>query len=89
MWDKGFIFNPINCECECDKSCNTGQYLGYSDCMCKKKIVDLLIEECTENTDETNLVNITITKNNNETKLVTITIAENNNETKLVNINIA
>ena len=29
--DKGFIFNPSNCECECDKSCNTSQYLDYSD----------------------------------------------------------
>ena len=24
---EGFIFNPSNCECECDKYCNTGQYL--------------------------------------------------------------
>ena len=86
--DKGFIFNPSNCKCECDKSCNISQYLDYSDYKYKKKIIDLLIKECTENIDETKLVNITITKNNNETKLVNITIAENNNETKLVNITI-
>ena len=33
--DKGFIFNPSNCKCECDKSCNISQYLDYSDCKCK------------------------------------------------------
>ena len=36
--DKGFIFNPSNCPCECDKSCNISQYLDYSDCKSKKKI---------------------------------------------------
>ena len=25
--DKGFIWNPSNCNCECDKSCNIGEYL--------------------------------------------------------------
>ena len=77
--DKGFIWNPSNCECECDKSCNISQYLDYSDCKCKKKLVDLLIEECTENIDETKLVNITIAKTNNETKLINKAIAENEN----------
>ena len=37
--DKGFIWNPSNCECEFDKSCNIGEYLDYSDCKCKKKLV--------------------------------------------------
>ena len=27
--DKGYFFNPRNCECECDKSCNVGEYLDY------------------------------------------------------------
>ena len=27
--DKGFIFNPSNCQFECDKSCNMSQYLDY------------------------------------------------------------
>ena len=56
--DKGFIWNPRNCECECDKSCNIGQY--YSDCKCQKKIIDPLIEECTKNDDQTKIVNITV-----------------------------
>ena len=63
VWDIGFIFNPSNCECECDKSCNISQYLDYSDCKCKKKLIDPLFEECTEIDDETKLVNITLTEN--------------------------
>ena len=27
MCDKGFIWNPNNYECECDKSCDVGEYL--------------------------------------------------------------
>ena len=27
--DKGFIWNPNNCDCECDKSCHVGEYLDY------------------------------------------------------------
>ena len=27
--DKVFIWNPRNCECECDKSCDVGEYLNY------------------------------------------------------------
>ena len=49
--DKGFIFNPSNCECECDKSCGIGEYLDYSNCQCRKKLIDPLVEECTENMD--------------------------------------
>ena len=65
--DKGFIWNPSNCECECDKSCNIGEYLDYSNCKCRKKLVDPLVEECTKNIDETKLVNITV-KNENKDK---------------------
>ena len=35
--DKGFIWIPSNCECECDKSCDVGEYLDYSNCKCWKK----------------------------------------------------
>ena len=62
--DKGFIWNPSNCECECDKSCNIGEYLDYSNCKCRKKLVDPLIEECTENTDVVKIDN----ENENENK---------------------
>ena len=49
--DKGFIFNPSNCECKCDKSCGISEYLDYSNCKCRKKLLDILIEECTGNID--------------------------------------
>ena len=60
--NKEFIFNPSNCECECDKSCNIGEYLDYSDCKCRKNLINPLVEECTENIDETSLVRKTLDK---------------------------
>ena len=71
--EKGYIFNPSNCECECDKSCNISQYFDYSDCKCKKKLIDPVIEGCTESDDKTKLVNITV-ENDDETKIVNITV---------------
>ena len=68
VWDKGFIQNPSNCECECDKGCDIGGYLDYSNCKCKKKLVDPLVEECTENIDELNLVKKTLGNNENKDK---------------------
>ena len=49
--DKEFIWNPSNCECECNKSCDIREYLDYKNCKCRNKIVDKLVEECTENID--------------------------------------
>ena len=60
---KDFFWNPSNCECECDKSCSIGEY--YSNCKCRKRLIDPLVEECTENIDETKLVNITVENKNN------------------------
>ena len=59
--DKGYIWNPSNCDC--DKSCDIGEYLDYSNCKCRKKLVDPLIEECTENIEETKLVKKTLDEN--------------------------
>ena len=56
LCNKGFIWNPSNCECEYDKSCDISEYLHCSNCKCRKKLVDMLIEECTENIEETKLV---------------------------------
>ena len=50
--DKGYFFNPSNCECEYDKSCDVGEYLDYSNCNCRKKLVDKLVEEYNKNIDE-------------------------------------
>ena len=60
------IWNPINCECGCNKSCDIGEYLDYSNCKCRKKLADLLVEECTENINETSLVKKTLDKNENK-----------------------
>ena len=51
MCDKRFIWNPSNCECKCDESCDIGEYLDYKNCRCRKEIIDKLVEECSENTD--------------------------------------
>ena len=64
--NKGYIFNPSNCECECDKSCNTRQYLDYLDCKCKNKIIDLIVEKCTEYDNKTKIVNKTDNKTDNK-----------------------
>ena len=64
--DKGFIWNPSTCKCECDKSCNNSEYLDYLNCECKKKLVDKLIDECTQNINETKLVEKTLDKNENK-----------------------
>ena len=51
-WDKRFIQNPSNCECECDKSQDVGEYLNYENCKCRKRLVDKLVEECSENVEQ-------------------------------------
>ena len=39
--------------------------MDYSDCKCNKKLIDPLIEECTENDDQTKIINITVENENN------------------------
>ena len=41
--NKGFIWNSSNCECECEKSCDVGEYL--ENCKCRKRLIDKLVEE--------------------------------------------
>ena len=59
MANEGFIWNPSNFECECDKSCDVGEYLDYENCKYRKRLVDKLIEECTETDDEVEMERIT------------------------------
>ena len=63
--DKRPIWNPSNCECECDKNFDIDEYLDYENCNCRNKFADRLIDECTETIEETKLVNITFTENEN------------------------
>ena len=72
MCDKGFIWNSINCEWECDKSYDIGEYLDYKNCKCRKKIIDELTEKCSEciNGNEILLnetLDITSSSDNNKT----------------------
>ena len=49
--------------CESDRYCETGQYLDYKNCVCRKKIIDDLIEQCTS------IVDMDIKNNNNTNTL--------------------
>ena len=64
--DKGSIWNPSNCECEFDKSCDVGEYLEYENCKCRKKLVDELVEECTETVEKLKQAQITSAENENK-----------------------
>ena len=72
--NKGFIWSPKNCECECDKSCDIGEYLDCSNCKCRKKLVDKLVEECTENVKEEKITEITSCQNENKHKCSSCTL---------------
>ena len=65
MCNKRFIWNPSNCECECDKACGVPEYLDYENCKYRKILVAPLIEECTETVEEVKLAKITLAKNKN------------------------
>ena len=60
-YDKGYIWNPSNCACECDKSCGIGQYLDYKNCVCRNSLVDKLVEECANIIDGDTIYNKTLT----------------------------
>ena len=66
--DKDFIWNPSNCECECNKACDFSEYLDYKNCICKKRLVNKLVEECNETIDEVKLTKITPAENENNYK---------------------
>ena len=54
--DKGFISNPSNCEREYDKSCDIGEYLSYENFKWRKKLIDKLVAECSENIDSNEMI---------------------------------
>ena len=68
MCDKGFLWNPSNCECECDQVCGVGECLDYENCKCRKKLVAPLIEECTGTVVEVKLAKLTLAENENSCK---------------------
>ena len=58
MCYKGFIWYPSNCECECDKLCDVGEYLDYKNCKCRKSLINKSIEECSKNIYENEALDI-------------------------------
>ena len=49
-----------------DKWCDFGEYLDYENCKCRKRLVDKLVEECTENIDEAKLTEVALFEHVNE-----------------------
>ena len=77
--NKGYAWNPSNSECECDKSCDVGEYLDYENCKCRKRLVDKLVQECNENIDEAKLTKIALFEHKNKcvcyyTVLIVLTV---------------
>ena len=66
--NKRFIWNPSNCGCESDKSCDVGELFDYKKCKCCKKLVDKLVEECTETVEEVKFAKITLAEDKNRHK---------------------
>ena len=58
--DKGYIWNPSKCACECDKLCDIVQYLDYKNCVCRKSLVDKLVQECISVIDGDTMYNETL-----------------------------
>ena len=51
------MWNPITCECQCDKWCKQWQYLDHKNCVCKNKLIGRVVEECTSVINETMINN--------------------------------
>ena len=73
-YDKVFIWNRSNCECEEDKACGVGEYLYYENCKCRKRIVDKLVDECTETVEEVKIAKIALAENENSYKCSSRTV---------------
>ena len=67
-------WNPSNCKCECDKSCDIGDYLDYENRKCRKKLIDKLVEECTETNNGVKIAKITLAENENKHKRSSCTL---------------
>ena len=72
--DKGVIWNLSNCQCDCDKACGIGECLDYENCKCRKKLVNKLVDECTETIEEVKLAKRTLAENGNNYKCSSSTV---------------
>ena len=53
-----------------NESCDIDEYLGYSNCKCRKRLVDKLDQKCTKNIDEVKITS----KNEHENKYSSCTL---------------
>ena len=59
--DDGFIWNSSVCECECNESCDAGEFLDFENGKCRKRLIDKLVEECSEKINANEMVkNVTL-----------------------------
>ena len=72
--DKGSAFNTSNCGCECDRSCDIGEYLDHKNCKCRHKIAGALVEKCSKNIDKNEMI---CNQNLNTISLNAITLNDN------------
>ena len=54
--DKESIWNPSTCECECYKSYDIRLYLDYKNCKCGKELISKLVQVCSEDINENELI---------------------------------
>ena len=54
--------------------CDVGEYLDYEHCKCRKKLVDKLVDECTETIEEVKLAKITLAENENSNTCSSCTV---------------
>ena len=76
------MWNPSTYSCECDKYCKVGQYLDYKNCVCRKKLTDDLIEQCTSIVDTEIKNGIDIFTNSTVTKNI-VTPVNSDNSTNI------
>ena len=62
------------CSWCCKKACDVGEYLNYENCRCRKKLVDKLVDECTETVEEVKLAKITLAENESGNKYSSCTM---------------
>ena len=72
--DKGYIWNPSNWECECDTLYDISEYLNYKNCKCRTKVVDKLVDECTETVEEVKTAIINLAENEKSYKCSSYTV---------------
>ena len=43
--EMGCMWNHSTCDCECNKACETDEYLDTNNCSCEKRLIGKLVLE--------------------------------------------